>query len=607
MRPRALLCLVPFGLALADAGGAQQLPAFSDTIVITATGEAQPADAVAAATTVISSAEIEASGEATVAELLRRVTGATLLRSGQDGGVTSLFVRGTGSAQTLVLFDGVRLNSPFFGGYDWSLPLTVGTGRIEMVRGPFSALYGADAIGGVVQLVPERDGSPGAQALLEGGSARWRRAEVEAATRLGDADLVVAGGLRDGSGELANDDFSARSVIVDASFALPSGGHLGALARVSRTRTEVPFAGASATPHRNTGADETLLAVPARFSLGTGELAVTLDHVQRQVTYRDPDDPYGFVAADTDAASDGARASYRLALPGHNVTVGCEWRRDEVTDASSYGVSLAGRTITTGSLFAQDEVTVGTHLGLQVGARVDRATPWGEVFSPRAVASWRSRELRAWVSYGQAFRAPSLGELYYPLSGNAELAPERSHAAEIGVALPLAGGLVRLDAVAFRNRIVDLIDFDFATFRYANVARAAQDGIELTTAARLGRGAWLTASLTGLDARDGEGLPLLRRPRIGGSATLSGPLLAAVSGEASLVWVGSRDDIDPVTFTRVDAEAFVTVDATVAVPVGGGVTLRLRAENLADRKYEEVRGYPAPGRRLFLAAAVNAR
>lgn len=604
MRPWVIL--VPLLAALAAAAAAQQLPAFSDTVVITATGEAEPAETAAAATTVITRDEIDASGDATVAQLLRRVAGVTVLRSGGDGGVTSLFVRGTGSAQTLVLFDGVRLNSPYFGGYDWSLPLTGGLERVETVRGPFSALYGADAIGGVVQLVPERGGAPGVRALLEGGSAGWRRGEVDASARLGGLDLLLSAGLREGSGELDNDDFSARSMMLDAAYALPGGGRVGALVRASATRTEVPFTGALVTPNRNTGADETLLALPASLPLGTaGALELSLDHVHRAVTYRDPDDPWGFVASDTDADSDGARATWRVQLSTHRLAVGGEWRQDRVTDASSYGISLDGRTITTGSAYVQDEIALGDHLGLLVGARWDRAEPWGEEVSPRAVASWRAGGVRAWVSYGQAFRAPSLGELYYPLSGNPALSPERSHAAEAGVSLPIASDRVRLQLVAFRNRVADLIDFDFAAFRYANIASAAQDGVELSVAAHLGGDAWLGTSATWLDARDGAGERLLRRPDLAASATLSGSVLGVLAGEVSLMWVGRRDDLDPLTYTRVEDAGFVTVDAAAALPVTAAVKVRLRAENLAGRAYEEVRGYPAPGRRLFLGAELS--
>jgi vitamin B12 transporter len=606
MRPR--LQFHWLAVLLATSGLAQQMPAFRDTVVITATGDEEPADAVAAATTVITSEEIAAAGEASVADLLRRVTGATVLRSGLDGGVTSLFVRGTSSAHTLVLFDGVRLNSPYFGGYDWAVPLTAGIGRIEVVRGPYSALHGADAVGGVVQLVPDRGRAPGAGALLEGGSTAWRRAEAEATTRVGRLDALFSAALRDGSGALENDDFSARTALLDLSFDLAGKSRIGLLGRWTSTTTEIPFSGAVATPERSTGAEEALVALPFRLSLAGGsELAVTLDHVEREVTFRDPDDPWGFVASDTDADSDGARATYRIAWAAQHVTVGGEWRRDAVTDASSLGVTLDDARVTTRSLFAQDSIKVGDRFGLLLGVRWDEAAPWGDEVSPRVVASWHSGAARGWFSYGHAFRAPSLGELYYPLSGNPELSPERSRSAEAGISAPVLAGGLRLDLVAFRNRIDELIDFDFAAFRYANVARAAQDGVELTAAAKLGGARWLALGATWLDARDGLDLPLLRRPEWSGSATLASPLFGALSGELSAVWVGSRDDLDPVTYGRVRQPSFLTLDASVAVPVAPWLMLRVRADNLADRAYEEVRGYPNPGRRFFLAASVTSR
>jgi vitamin B12 transporter len=602
--------VVPFAVALLFAAGGfgQQLPAFVDTVVITATGEEEPAEAVAAATTVIEGAAIAASGEASAAELLRRVAGAVVLRSGLDGGVTSLFVRGTSSAHTLVLLDGVRLNSPYFGGYDWSLPLTAGLGRIEVVRGPYSALYGADAIGGVVQLVPDRGRAPGASALVEGGSGSWRRAEVEACTRVGALDVWFAAASRAGEGELENEGFSGRTAMLDLSYRLGERGRLGLLGQWTAGDTEIPFAGAVATPERSTGAEQTLVALPLRLAFaGGGELEATVDHVERRMSYRDPDDPWGFVASDTDADSDGAAVTWRTAAAVHRLAVGGEWRRDTATDVSTYGVSLDGTRITTRSLFAQDAVALGKRFRLLAGVRWDEASAWGDEVSPRLVASWHGEASRAWVSYGHAFRAPSLGELYYPLSGNPGLAPERSRSLEVGASLPLLAGGARLDVAAFRNRVDDLIDFDYASFRYGNVERAAQDGVEATTGAPLGGGSWLSVSLTWLDARDGDGVPLLRRAEWSGAATLAGPLFAGVSGELSAVWVGARDDLDPVTYGRVAQSGFVTLDAKVAVPLTPWLTVRVRADNLADRAYEEVRGYPAPGRRVFLGAAVSAR
>jgi outer membrane receptor protein involved in Fe transport len=104
------------------------------------------------------------------------------------------------------MFDGVRLNSPFFGGYDWSLPLTAGLDRVEVVRGPFSALYGGDAVGGVVQLVPDRMGGNKLRALIEGGGDGWRRGEVEAGIAGASWDAYVSAASRVGDGAL-NDAF----------------------------------------------------------------------------------------------------------------------------------------------------------------------------------------------------------------------------------------------------------------------------------------------------------------------------------------------------------------------------------------------------------------
>ncbi|MFI5143611.1 MAG: TonB-dependent receptor, partial [Thermoanaerobaculales bacterium] len=262
-------CLFPaMALLCATFAGAQQALPVHDEVVVTATGDPTPLDEVPAATSVFTAQDLKALDLASVADVLRLVPGATLLRSGLDGDVTSLFVRGTNSNQTLVLFDGVRLNSPFFGGYDWSLPLTLGVGQVEVVRGPYSALYGADALGGVVQMFPARASGNVVRAFAEAGSDDWRRGEVEASLKAGSLDVVLDAGSRTGSGTLPNDDFSSRAGMVDIGTTLGENGRVGLLLRRSDTHTEVPFSGALVTPHRYTAAVETLAAVPLHLALG---------------------------------------------------------------------------------------------------------------------------------------------------------------------------------------------------------------------------------------------------------------------------------------------------------------------------------------------------
>ena len=272
-----------------------------------------------------------------------------------------------------------------------------------------------------------------------------------------------------------------------------------------------------------------------------------------------------------------------------------------MTDGSSYGANLDGVRQTTRAGFIQDAVTLGGGFAVVAGARWDSTGEWGSELAPRLTISWRRAANRTWVAWGEAFRAPGLGELYYPFFGSPDLAPERSRSLEVGAALPVGTTGATLQAVAFRNRTRDLIQYDNALSTFANVARALQDGVELSVAVPIGPSSRMNVALTWLDARDGDGAALLRRPEWSGAVAWWGALAGGVDGEAALTWVGAREDLDPVTLARVPTGGFVTASAGVRVALTPSLALRVRGENLADRRYEEVRGYPAPGRRLLVA------
>lgn len=596
--------LIPWVLsaALAAPSSTAQPTQFQETVVVTATGEELPLAEVSAAGTVFDREEIEISGGITVHELLRRVPGATLLRSGLDGSVTSLFVRGANSNQTLVLLDGVRLNSAYFGGYDWSLPLTAGLERVEVVRGPFSALHGADALGGVVQLVPARGGRDGLRLLGEAGGSGWRRAELGLATTAGVFSVVADLAYREGEGPLPNDDFSARLGSVYLSAKLGQGGRVGLLARRTDTETGIPKEGTTLTPNRRNEAREALVALPVRLTrLAGGVLEGSLSLVQRELTFRDPDDPWGFTASDTAADTAAGRAVWHRSLGMHRLSLGGEWRRDEVSDASSFGPNLTDARLTTTSFFLQDCIKPSPRWEVLAGARWDDADPWGSELSPRVTVSHLAGSARVWAAWGEAFRAPALGELYFPFSGNPNLKAERSRGGEVGASLTFDRGAALVQVVAFSNRVNNLIQFDFASYAFANVGRAEMNGVETSWVQRLGV-ARLRAGLTWLEAEDGDGLPLLRRPEWSGQVAVGGRFTLRAEGEVAVVWVGERPDVDAVTFARIEQPGFVTASLSLAVPLGGGVRLRARVDNLADEAYEEVNGYPALGRRIILGA-----
>jgi len=595
-----LLLSVLLGIAVsADPGLGQGLPQFRDSVVVTATGEEHLLDETAAAVTVLEREDLQRTGSTALSDALRRVPGAVVLRSGLDTGVTSLFLRGSNTAHTLVLLDGVRLNSPFFGGYDFSLPLVGTLDRVEVVRGPYSALYGGDAMGGVVQVMTRSPRERSWSALVEGGGDGWRRLELGGSFEEEGVGITVALAGREGAGPLENDDFQGRAGLARATWQASPVLQVGVLVHRSDTRTGIPFSGAVATPERTTESDELTLALPLRWRWDDGStLDVTPSRIERELRFRDPDDTFGMVASDTLAASSGIRAVWRRSLAGHRVSVGGEWRQDRVEDGSNLGVNLDGQTLATGAVFIQDAFTLGRRLSVLLGGRWDRAQVWGSRFSPRATVAWRQDSWRVWSSFGEGFRAPSLGELYYPFAGNLDLRPERSRSAEVGAAVNLPGGRSHLQVTAFSNRIRDLVEFDFASYRFANISRSRQQGAEGAWVVNLGKGV-VQASATWLETEDGDGMRLLRRPRWSGSLAVHHPLGGLVA-EAAVVWVGSRPDLDPVSFTRVGQPSFVTANAGITIPLGDVFAVRLRAENLADRRYEEVRGYPAPGRRFMV-------
>jgi len=577
-----------------------QRAVFEGEVTVSATGSKEKVDEVPVPVTVIDREQIDDSQEESVADLLRRVPGVMIMRSGDEGSPTSMFTRGTESDHTLAMFDGVRLNSPYFAGFDWSLLPTAGLERIEVGRGPFSALWGADAIGGVVNVVPmQAENGFEASLVGEGGDNSWQRLEGVVGWASHGFDVYASGFEREGEGELANSDFSNNQILVDAGWSWAEGNRAAVLVQDLSADIGIPFADPlTLTPNRRQTTDQRLIAVPLRVRAGEEwDLELVVSHVEREMSFRDPDDAFGFTASDTTANTLQARLSSRHVLGDHAVTWGGEWRRDEVTDTSNFGTNLDGETTEVGSLFVQDVWQAHPKVRILAGVRWDDAEEWGSEVSPRLSFGWKAGgnfELRA--GYGRAFRQPSVGELYFPFSGNPELEPERSESYEFGVTI--FAGSSRLQANIFTTTVDNLIEFEYATYAFANVAEAKMQGVELAwgvpltgTVVSLLQGTWL-------DTEDPAGETLLRRPEWSASWMIQGRFWKRLRGDLTVILVGARSDVDPVTFQRVDLDSHFTANLALGYRLRGALEILMRVQNIADERYEEVAGYPAPGRRV---------
>lgn len=595
-----------FVLACAVASGAlaRQAAPVNETVVVTATAAAEDEPAIGAAATVITRERIERGGFRTVAEVLRSVPGVDIVRSGSDGSVTFAELRGANSTQTLVLVDGQRLNSPYFPGYDLSSLTTENIERIEIVRGPFSALYGSDALGGVIQIFtrPAQPGLAG-QATVEAGDAGQRAGSVFAS--YGEETLGVSGSYRDGrvDGDRGNSDWQQQNGALRIEGRFAEGARIALEGAIEESDLGVPGPVGRETPRARYGTRQERLSLPVSFSPAPGHEATLLfsDVVARPRF----DDPDSFFSSRTDARSLQGRACDTWTSGANRLTGFVSFERGRVNDGSNFGPSLEGQHTTIWGAGFEDSWKLAGGITATAGVRYDDHSQFGAAWSPRATAAWLSSDAlwKVRASGGSAFRAPTVGELYYPFSGNPDLKPERSTAYDLGVERYLPGG--RIEASLFWNDFRDLIVFDFARSANFNVGRARTRGVEVALRQDLARALSVDAGYTYLDAQDrGTGLALIRRPRHRAFLGASWQPLGGLSLAPRATFVGNRPDSDALTGKRVESPSFLRLDLFARYSLGP-VAPYARVENLADRRYEEVNGYPAPRRRF--AAGLEAR
>ncbi|HEX2062342.1 MAG TPA: TonB-dependent receptor [Thermoanaerobaculia bacterium] len=576
----------------------------SEEIVVTASALPEKVADTPATVTVVTREDIEDRAARDVADVLREVPGLTVARIGSGGHQTSLFTRGGNPAHTLVMWNGVEINTPFFGGYDWGQFSTSGVEQIEIVRGPYSALYGSDAMAGVINIltVPARSGL---HASVEAGGRGLLNAQVAAAHVSGGLTLSGAFESRNDDGFADNDDFDQQTANVALRWTSAARLTLGLTARSMTYDLGVPtnlnFAldALVPSPFRRQDGNERQIAIPIEHVLGAFRYEVLLAENRREDTLDDPGDPFGPFFQTTDSRTRRARLTTRTKTAIGTIVAGGEVERTVVDDVTNFGANFLDKERDERSLFVEDRWSGAfgaSRLELSAGMRWDDYETFGSETSPRVAAAWIAGRNKFRAAYGEAFRAPTVGEMYSPFGGNAELRAERSRSIEAGVDHTFDRGTVSL--TLFQDRYRDLITNQ--GFVLANIGRARSRGAEVSLQGRIATDVFGGFSYTYTDAENLDtGAQLARRPKHSGSAFVS-----ARRGNTELnvtvLRTGERQDILPVLpFSPITNEAYTTVDANVQVTLGA-LTPYVKIENLTDVEYEEVRGYRSPSRRAIV-------
>jgi vitamin B12 transporter len=615
----------------ASAAGAQEVttqPNEVSAVVVTATLTPTPIAEVGSSITLITADEIDAHQWRTLPDALDTTPGLNIVQTGGPGGQTSVFIRGANSNHTEVIIDGIDVNDPSQNGaYDFGQGLTSGLAKIEVLRGPQSSLYGADALGGVINIVtPTGEGPPGVAVSLEGGSfstfnqtlglsgseGRFHYALEASHFRSGDTPVTPPGLLAPGESAIGDryDNVTSTAKLgydVTRHFAL--GLTLRYVDTNYRSTGEnfdvfpvVPDSAQTSQRER-----QFFTRAEARLGLFDDRLESVFGaaYANFHTTIQAPDDGFGLPAPVVDNA-DRLKFDWlgTVTLDRRDTLVlGVDDTTDRLIDSpvSTLENRVGG--------FAEIQSRPFDGLSLAASARLDADDRYGHAatwrIAPAYTLAATGTLLKA--SVGTGFKSPTLSELFvsfpdFEFFANPGLKPERSFGYEAGFEQPLWGGRARFGATWFHNDIRDLIeagpdpkDGQFAE-TYLNIGRATTYGVEsfvsvkVTGALELrGDGTWLTAR------DDVAGTELIRRPKHKASVTAGWRPTRRLRLAASLVYVGAWRDFDRAGDAVVTASPYATMNVSGEYEIGRGISVFARVDNLLDRRYQDPVGFDKPG------------
>ncbi|MFT3791194.1 MAG: TonB-dependent receptor [Rudaea sp.] len=593
------------GLIHASTAQAQEAQ-LQPTIEVTASRVAQTVDASLADVSVITRADIEKTNAPDLLEVLRLQAGVDVARTGGAGQQTSVFLRGTNSNHVLVLVDGVRVASNNTGAFAFeNLPLDA-VERIEIVRGPRASYWGSDAVGGVIQIFTRRlDGAHLAASAGSYGSADGS---------VGYGAQGDAGGFSVQTGGRHVDGFSASNPLAGPYVYNPDDNPFQNHSQTAQTWYRLGAQTLSASVLRSIGTqsfDNGAYGPGISHTLDQAigvnlEGAITTDWQHRLSvgTSRENIDTAAFGSAYRSTREQLSWTNDVAVAANQHLIAGIDYVHDLGRSLDTFGGdTIYDKTRDNTGVFAGWNAQ-GDALDGEISARYDHDSAFGGAFSGSVAGGYKLADgLRLTASYGTAFSAPSLSQLYSPgyygyYAGNPLLDPERSRSGELGLEWK-PDGANRLEARAFTTRVRDLIDFSGGTtFQAINIAHAAIDGLELTHNWRAGAYSW-TNTLTLQDARNEDtDTQLLRRPKQKFNSVFDAQLSDAFSAGAEVVYSGRSND-----YGGVQLGSYTILNLHANWIINPQWRLGARVENLGDKNYQLVYGYNTPGRSGYLTVS----
>ncbi len=571
-----------------------------DTVQVTANRFAQAANQTTSSVTVIDRDAIEKSQALDVADLLIKQVGIDVVRTGGSGSLNTIFMRGGNSNHTLILVDGIRVNSATQGIFDMAhMPLAT-IERIEIVRGPRAALWGSDALSGVIHIFTRAPKSLTAE--LRAGSFKRYGADIGYGFGDEQSNIGFIAGTDNSQG------FSSTNSNNIYSFNPDNDGyrnnHFGLNAQTQLGSQTLKFAGLATDARVEFDQGVTFAKNHSWSTALFGDINEQWSHnLTAGQSYEKNDTPdYASIYGSRRSSIDWSNL---VAISANTqIGVGVNWVKEKGY-SNDYSGEVFNRSRNNAGIFGTLSTQWQAH-SFDLATRYDDNSQYGSHSTSSAGWAFQANaNNRIRASWSQGFRAPNLNELYNPgyggyYAGNPLLNPERSHSAELGYIFT-SDSEFTAEVSAYQSKVDDLISFSGFRAQAINISRANIKGLEVELRGQLNAINW-RAQATYTDAiNEDTGNALLRRPKLKGLASLSYAFDNQFEFGTELTGYSDRPD------AGAQLPGYGRLDLTASWPLTDTLRLEGRLENVLDKQYQLLNGYSTPERSVFIRLSYQAK
>jgi outer membrane cobalamin receptor len=596
----SLIAIIPYVAA------AQEKTTQLREVVVTATKTEKDPNDVTQPVSIISSEEIRNSGATDVPTAIQNATGVHIGNYGTPGSVQSVSIQGAFSSQILVLVDGIRMNSSRDGGFDLSmLPVSIeDIDRIEIVRGPGSALYGSDAVGGVINIITKRPTT--SQNTVKGmiGSHGYDNIFLGNTGRYDQYYYALSGSRETSDGYRVNSDLDQWIYGGKMGYDISKTSYIELSANFLDNELGSPGSTTYVTPHARQRDRNAVFGGVFKMNIASSlDLKLSGYSKKDNLSLQDPDTATSNYYK---TKSDGGEAQLSWLIADWNQLIaGYEIRKDSL-DSSDAQAGSSSHSASLDAYYVQDEISIGEPLIIVLGVRKDDHSVYGKKSSPKASARYYLKStgtiLRA--SYGESFRAPTFNDLYFNTSwgvGNPNLRPESAKEYEGGIEQKIGkSGVLKFSG--FDRKVKDWIQWDWSVFpmQVSNIGSvrirgyAAEAGYDLAGALSL----LLNYTYTNpVDVTTGEKLYTIPKSEAKGILTFfpEKTVYLTLQGRAVQNYVAPGES----------RWQYSVMDVKIAEKMWKTGEFFILVKNVFDRNYEVVKGYPMAPQEFFSGITAN--